>query len=309
MLEGLIIVAALAALYFAGLAAAIFLISFPSRAAVDENKAGLAVEAVAFPSPSGSTLAGWFRPGTPGEGAVVLMHGIKDNRLRMAARMRFLNQAGYGVLAFDFRAHGESPGGMITFGRLENLDARAAVAWLRSELPGERIGAVCISLGGAAALLGDGPLDVDAIALESVYPDIERAVDGRLSRYLGFLGRLSTPLFLKMGELGTGMKPAELRPIDGLERLAIPVFVVSGAEDRYTSIDETREMFARAREPKDLWEVAGAGHVDLHAFAGGAYETKMLTFFAKTLRGRPDRSPSVRSMKDDGGPPLPESQR
>ena len=39
-----------------------------------------------------------------------------------------------------------------------------------------------------------------------------------------------------------------------------------------------------APEPKRLWEVAGAGHVDLCDFAPEEYQARVLDFFGATLR-------------------------
>ena len=102
------------------------------------------------------------------------MHGAWDTRLRMIQRARVLQGEGFSVLLFDFQAHGESPGTRITFGRLEALDATAAVGFVRSRLPGVRVGAIGASLGGAAALLGDGPLKVEALVLEAVRAYLRR---------------------------------------------------------------------------------------------------------------------------------------
>src|SRR5688572_29947463 len=64
-------------------------------------------DVVSIPSASGSMLSGWFLSGERGAGAVLLMHGIRAHRLAMLARARFLRDAGYTVLLFDFQAHGE----------------------------------------------------------------------------------------------------------------------------------------------------------------------------------------------------------
>ena len=48
--------------------------------------AGLGAVEVAFPSRSGSQLRGWFVPGRPGAGAVLLLHGVHANRLAMLPR-------------------------------------------------------------------------------------------------------------------------------------------------------------------------------------------------------------------------------
>lgn len=175
-----------AALLGAGLGAAVLVVglrlSSPAPTAVGPVPPGLpGAEEVAFPSASGTVLRGWWVPGLDADaGAVVLMHGIWENRLRMVPRARVLHGEGYAVLLFDLQAHGESPGRRITFGRLESLDAAAAVRFVRDHLPGGRIGVIGTSLGGAAALLGPDPLAVDALVLESVYPDIDAALANRL---------------------------------------------------------------------------------------------------------------------------------
>jgi uncharacterized protein len=234
----------------------------PARAVIGAAPEDLRAENVLIASPSGSSLRGWLAPGMPGRGAVVVMHGVRGNRAGLVERMRLLRDAGYSVLAFDFQAHGESPGERITFGFLESRDARAAVAFLRERLPGERIGAIGISLGGAAALIGDDPLQVDALVLESVYPDIESAIADRLEIRLGALGRLMAPLYVLLMEPIIGVPSDRLRPIERIGEAA-PVLIVSGTDDRHTTIAETRKTFERAREPKALWGVKGAAHVDL----------------------------------------------
>ncbi len=159
------------------------LLSSPATTAIGPPPPDLPAEDVAIVS--GAVLRGWFVAGRSGGGAVVLMHGVHANRLSMVERARLLHAAGFSVLLFDFQAHGESAGTRITFGHLEAFDAAAAVAYMKRRLLQERIGAVGTSLGGAAALLGPTPLPVDALVLESVYPDIGAATANRIRAVLG----------------------------------------------------------------------------------------------------------------------------
>ena len=108
---------------------------------------------VTFGSASGATLKGNVLVGTHGSGAIILMHGVRGNRGAMAKHAIFLNKAGFTVLLFDFQAHGESTGSKITSGYLESMDASAAVRFIRERFPGERVGVIGSSLGGAAAIL------------------------------------------------------------------------------------------------------------------------------------------------------------
>lgn len=154
----------------------------PALRSIGDPPADFSAASVAFASASGSMLQGWLARGAPGRGAVVLAHSVRSNRLEMVERARFLVDAGYSALLFDAQAHGESPGEQITFGYLESRDARAAVDYLRAALPRERIGYLGVSQGGAAALLGDTPLAVDALLLEAVYPTLREATLNRTSR-------------------------------------------------------------------------------------------------------------------------------
>jgi len=255
-----------------------------SRPALASLPGGLTASPVELRS-GPSTLRGELVPGRRGAGAVLLLHGVGASRHDMLARARFLAGAGYSVLLIDFRGHGQSSAARSTWGALESHDVRAAVAFLRAAAPHERIGVIGISMGGAAALLGAAPLPVEALVLESVYPTVGDAVRGRLRAWLGPIGEALAPRVLRWLLPREGITAEDLRPIDRVHEQTAPVFVLAGTEDRYTTVRESRELFARAREPKALWEVDGAGHVDLHAFSRAEYERRVGAFLARHLRG------------------------
>lgn len=99
-----------------------------------------------------------------------------------------------------------------------------------------------------------------------------------------------------------GIEPSALRPVDRIGALHAPVFIVSGTLDRHTSIEEARELYSTAREPKQFWAVEGAAHVDLHQFAGGEYERKVTDFLGRYLQAR---VPLQVSGNGGGGTTLP----
>jgi pimeloyl-ACP methyl ester carboxylesterase len=238
------------ALLVAGVLASGWLLAVPHQRAVGAAPADLGAENVVFRSPSGSAIHGWLVPGRPGTGAVLVLHGIRADRGEMLGRIRLLHAAGYALLAIDLQAHGESQGRHITFGHLEALDAAAAIHFLREKFAGERVGAIGVSLGGAACLLGPRPLPVDALVLEQVFADIDSALTNRLVARLGPPGRWVAPLYERLMPLVLPVRPAELRPIDHIGAAAAPVLMIVGAADRYTPLAESRALFARAREPK-----------------------------------------------------------
>jgi uncharacterized protein len=239
---------------------------------------------VEFRSDSGATIRGWFLPGRKGAGAVVLMHGVRGSRLNMLARARFLSAAGYTVLLFDFQAHGESTGGTITTGYLESRDARAAIDFVREQAPGERVGVIGVSMGGAAFALAQPAPRVEAVVFELVYPTIEQAIDDRLKINLGGWAVVFRPLMTAQLKLRLGISSDDLHPIDHVGEIACPKLFLAGTEDMHTTLEESRQLFAAAAEPKEFWSVEGAHHQDLHELKGREYESRILGFFEKHLR-------------------------
>ena len=258
----------------------------PSQARVGVAPVALGADTVSFASRSGSTIHAWFARGDSGAGAVLLLHGVGDDRRAMIERARFLHHSGYSVLLPDFQGHGESAGAHITYGALESLDAAAALDYLHVHAPGERAGVIGVSMGGAAALVGpSGPLRVDALVLESVYPTITDAVRDRLRAWLGPIGPAFTSSVVSIVGRQIGVSADVLRPLDRIGSINAPVLIAAGTKDRYTPITETRALYANAPSPKELWVVDGAGHVDLHAFTPVEYERRIGSFLSRNLRG------------------------
>lgn len=269
----------------------------PAQQAIGSPPMDLPTRPVSLSSESGATIRGWFVPGKGGTGGVLLMHGIHASRLAMLDRARFLHRAGYSVFLFDFQAHGESSGQRVTFGARESLDAQAAAKYLRRQVQGEKVGAIGTSLGGAAALLGNEPLLVDALVLESVYPTIEEATTNRLRLHLGRFGPLLTPWLLVQLRLQFGLSAHDLQPIERIRSVTIPLLVIAGTEDQHTTLAESLRLFGAAGPPKEWWGIEGAAHQDLHHFSLQAYEERILSFFHRTLRsGQPLQSGRLDSV-------------
>jgi fermentation-respiration switch protein FrsA (DUF1100 family) len=231
-------------------------------------------------------VRGWLTRGRRGGGTVLLVHSIRSNRVEMLSRARFLNDRGYSVLLIDLQAHGETPGNRITFGVREAEDVQSAVAYLRNAFPGERIGAIGVSLGAAAIVLAKTPLRLDAVVLESLHPTIEEAVENRLKLHLGQAGPVLAPLLLWQLSYRLGAPARELNPIDHIGNLNAPVLLISGSDDQHTRVAEMERLYAAARQPKELWIVPGGRHFNMHAYAGKEYERRVSTFLDWNLRER-----------------------
>jgi uncharacterized protein len=257
----------------------------PAPARVGDLPADLHGHALTFPSASGSTIHAWWIQSERSKGVVLLLHGVRANRLAMLGRARFLSRAGYTVLLPDFQAHGESSGQQIGFGYIERLDAVAAVEFIHGALPNQAIAVVGVSLGGAAALLAEPELPVRALVLEEVYPDLISAARNRLRLHFGNVGAALTPLLTWQLRARLGIDPQLLTPLNRIAVTRAAKLIIVAGDDRHTTLEDSNRLFAAARAPKELWVIPGAAHVDLHAHATKEYEDRVLRFLARWFGG------------------------
>jgi alpha-beta hydrolase superfamily lysophospholipase len=246
----------------------------PANREIGPPPADLPAELITLPSKSGSTLAGWYVPTDGATATVVLVHGVGADRRIMLDRARMLHEAGYATLLFDLRAHGESPGDMITLGHLERFDVQAAVDYVRQREPAHRIGLIGVSMGGAAALLAP-KLELDALVIESVYATIDDAIENRAS----FL----KPLLLWQLYPRAGITADDLRPIDRIGGVNCPVLVVTGENDFLTPVAESRRLYEAAKAPKEFVVFEKAGHEDFLARDPALYRDRVLEFLSQHL--------------------------
>jgi pimeloyl-ACP methyl ester carboxylesterase len=254
------------------------------------------VEPIAPPAPPGRVvhlvaadgvrLEGSYWPGAHDTGpAVLLLHGINSSRASFNRHAAWLNGIGYAVLAIDFRGHGGSQAVPRTFGLYEARDAAAGLAFLREGAPRRRVGVIGTSLGGAAALLGDdGPLAVQAMVLQAVYPDLRRAIRNRIARVTGRpLAWLGEPLLSYQSWPRYGVSPGRIAPIEGLRQFRGPVLIVGGMADSNTTLADTRDFNAAAPGPKSLWLLPGTGHAATGSIFTEDYRRRVGALFEATL--------------------------
>jgi alpha-beta hydrolase superfamily lysophospholipase len=219
-------------------------------------------------------MAGWS----------ILQHGIRADKSTLIERAKFISQAGYSVLLFDFQAHGESIGKKITLGFLESRDSQAAVEFVHKRFSGKPVAVIGVSLGAAAATLALPPLDVQAMVLEMSYSTIIEATKDRIEIRLGPAGRIMSPLLTAQIPFRIGCSVDDLRPMISVEKITAPKLFLAGTLDRDTKFSEAKEIFDHAAEPKYLVSFEGARHEDFLRFDPQKYKHLVLKFLDENLK-------------------------
>ncbi len=256
----------------------------PARRDVGEPPPELAtaIQTVTFPARDGLKLSGWFVYSEHATQAVVLLHGHGSSRRQMLARARLFHDDGYTVLLYDARGHGLSEGDKVSAGWFETADLLGALDYLETKGLKE-FGCLGESQGGATILLAAEklPPEVRWVIVESSYPTIRDALDRRFRNDAHLPGWLAGGLLLPFAELRLGLSIDQVSPISHISSLHCPVFVLGGSADQLTQAESTQALFNAAREPKELWLVAGAAHVDLYGFAQQEYAKRIMAFVAR----------------------------
>ncbi|WP_163831815.1 alpha/beta hydrolase [Spartinivicinus ruber] len=215
----------------------------PTLSNIIKPEMSLPVEIITFRGIDNIQLKGWLIRNSVSSAGVLLIHGNQSNRLSMLSRAKFLYQAGYSVMLFDLRAHGESGGDYKTFGYLEAQDAKLAIRLFKQKAKLQTVGIIGTSLGGAAAVLNDVPLPVEAIVIESVYPTIKKAITNRLTARMGEWGTYFEPLLTYQLPLRLGVKPSDLQPVKDIENITKPILVIGGEKDTRTTLEDTQWLY------------------------------------------------------------------
>jgi alpha-beta hydrolase superfamily lysophospholipase len=242
--------------------------------------------AIGLEAADGTAIAGSFWPAARGSGpAVLLLHGINADRTSLSDHVQWLNGLGYAVLAIDSRGHGASAAVERTFGWREAQDARAAFEWLKRDGPKRKVGVIGVSLGGAAALLGEaGPIPAEAMVLHAVYPDLRTAIANRIARVAGpALSIVGEPLLSYQSWPRYGVAPERIAPLAGLRRYRGSLLIVAGGQDLSTTIEDSRRLYAAAPGPKALWVIDGADHEETSKLWTDEYRARVRSLFARTL--------------------------
>lgn len=256
-------------------------------AAVQDNFHA-ALQHVSISASDGAVLKGWYvHPRDYNGNAVILLHGITDNREGVAGYGRLLLEHGYAVLLPDARRHGESGGELATYGVKEADDIHRWVSWVYQHDPPQCVYGLGESYG-AALLLQSLAVESRfcAVAAESTFSTAREMSFERVSGPLHLpswfgrtLGRPAIWSAVIYAHLRYGVDLLQPSPLDAVRSSKVPVLLIHGEADRSIAPWHSQRIAHAAPDHVELWLVPHAGHTMAWAVAHQEFESRLLSWF------------------------------
>lgn len=274
-------------------------------------EAGLEWEDVVFPSMDGVPLEGWFIPRAGSDRLVICAHPLgfsragfpshlepwksafgpgNDYELNFIPDYKTLHEAGYNVLAYDFRNFGHSGAansGLQSNNRFEARDVVGSLAYIRSraDLAAMKLGLFSRCMGANAtfraySMYPDAFSDVRCLVaplLLSARVALERMLGGA-----GFGERVDEAA--ERQRQITGTPPDEVSPVEWAAAVDVPTLTYGVRDDAITRPSDLETIYAAiAAGDKEMFWIDSAARWDGYTLFQ-RHPARILAWFDRFLR-------------------------
>lgn len=236
------------------------------------QEAGLDYESVAFTSPDDVHLSGWYIPSENSNKLVVFNHFMLGNKAGAEPHKDWGNvsvdflpiykslvDAGYNVLTYDLRNHGESDvykDGALGLTHTEYQDVLASVRYAKEEFPDNKLYLYSQCYGTVATMraMENNPEDFANIqAYISIQPLTPEGFVTGVTRKYEMEHEDNLEIFGKQLEKKTGYKLEQLEV--PAEAVQVPTMMVQVHDDWRTTVESIENIYANlgTEEKKMLW--------------------------------------------------------
>jgi fermentation-respiration switch protein FrsA (DUF1100 family) len=231
-----------------------FLIDTPDRHGIEyriEN----------FQAADGTALNAWFLParnkdGKKAKATVLFLHGNAENISTHFRNVAWLPAEGFNVLALDYRGYGASDGKPSLAGMQLDIDAAMRDLLAHKDVAPDKIIIFGQSLGGSLAIYYAAHsayrANIRAVVIDSAFFDYRQIVKEKLAGFFLTWPFQWLPWLTVDNDYSPANAVASISPL--------PLLLIHGDQDVVVPTHNSQQLFERAKEPKELWIVPGAGH-------------------------------------------------
>ena len=269
--------------------------------AAAQRESGSVISNVGIVAADDARLAGWYaRPTQYNGSAVVLLHGVSDNREGMSGFARTFLLHGYEVLLPDSRAHGESGGTFATYGIKEQDDVHRWIDWLyKSDAPPRCVYLLGESMGAAIAIQATaGEPRICATVAESPFATFRNVAFQRVGSIVHAgpwfgrtLARPAVEFAFLIVRIRTGVALSAASPKDSIEHTRTPILLIHGLADTNIAPSNSELLHRIAPDHSELWEVPGADHCGASRVQPEEFNRRVLAWFSDHSQRAADARP------------------
>lgn len=236
---------------------------FCTGRAVESSPAdfGLVCEDVYFDSLNGTTLNGLFFPSDGARVTLVMFHGNAENVGDRLDYVKTLLGMKLNVFYFDYQGYGKSEGSPSEKRTYE--DSLSAYNYLisRHDVDPDSIAFLGRSLGGALAIDLATKVKCYRLITDGTFSSVKDMAKARFP-------------FLPTSII----TPDKYNNTDKVSQLDAPTLIIHGTEDQVVPFAQSKILYNAANEPKEFYQVDGAGHNDTYLVENSRYFEKIETF-------------------------------
>lgn len=185
---------------------------------------------------------------------IFLLHGITNTRYWIFKQVYIFLQAGYNVVWYDARNHGESDEAATTFGKNESLDLQDIIDYIVKKYQPKNMIIYGFSLGSATVIMWSDIYhkhsnhnndNIKLLICDSSFAHLEQSYIEQINNYSFIPTNLAMKLFHKQIKKMTGFTDSSLlQPIKYLKHIPkLPVLFLHGQSDFFISYTNSQELY------------------------------------------------------------------
>jgi uncharacterized protein len=248
------------------------------------------IQNVKFQTADNLTLSGIVVKRSKAKANLLLCHGYRASKEFMYSFIDLFPD--FNILLFDFRAHGQSEGKMISIGCHEYKDVISAAEFMKKTMytqEGAPLPFIILGISmGAASALKAASLDsnlCDALIIDSTFSDLDKILIKGFSIKSGLPYYPFFPIIRHFFESAADCKICEMNPAKCVEKITKPILFIHSCNDNFISPKHGLRLYEHAGLSRyaKVWIGPRCRHGFLHSYYSDIYKRKVNGFLRKAI--------------------------